>query len=265
MARQTQPKVYFVHKTEVIRAEVDRFLQDVGCEEWRPDWETVSGGENMIEIFGRMCYRSYEPNLNPNVTRVRTGNNEYIANIVKVGHGSILEHVNVGFIFKDVSRVFTHELVRHRAGCAFSQESLRFVRLTDIPYGLPSLIRESEEGTEIFYRAMETMEQLQRELQECFDVDSMNFSDKKKYTSAFRRIAPIGLSTTIGFTCNLRALRHIIRMRTERYAEEEIRIVFAEVARMMKAVYPNVFADFECEMVDGIEEWRPADPLSLKV
>ena len=44
------------------------------------------------------------------------------------GHGSVFEHAYVNFIVTDCSRVFTHELVRHRVGTAFSQTSGHYVR-----------------------------------------------------------------------------------------------------------------------------------------
>ena len=98
-----------------------------------------------MEFGGRACYRSWEPGLNPNVTRVRTDQKEYFANILRSAHGSVLEHANWSFALRNVSRVFTHELVRHRAGSAFSQESLRYVRLTDIGFRVPPALEPVRE------------------------------------------------------------------------------------------------------------------------
>ena len=57
----------------------------------------------------------------------------------------MLEHANYSFALRNVSRVFTHELVRHRAGSAFSQESLRYVRLTDIGFRVPPALEPVRE------------------------------------------------------------------------------------------------------------------------
>tara|TARA_Y100000310_G_C20675289_1_gene812686 strand:+ start:1977 stop:2312 length:336 start_codon:yes stop_codon:yes gene_type:complete len=57
----------------------------------------------------------------------------------------------------------------------------------------------------------------------------MPFSMKKQYTSAARRFLPIGMVTKIGWSCNIRALRHVLMMRTHPSAEEEIRFVFAKI------------------------------------
>jgi len=106
---------------------------------------------------------------------------------------------------------------------------------------------------EIYAEAMEKLEQVQIKLAEAYDIDNMkDFGIKKKLTSAFRRVAPIGVATTIGWSCNFRTLRHVIEMRTEPHAEEEIRLVFAQVYNILKDRYPNLLGDYEVEMVDGL-------------
>ena len=86
-----------------------------------------------------------------------------------------------------------------------------------------------------------------------FDLDNMSsFDDKKKITSAMRRIAPIGLATNIGWSTNFRNLRHVIEMRTAPWAEEEIRAVFAQVGEIATERWGNLFADYTVEIVDGL-------------
>ena len=82
----------------------------------------------------------------------------------------------------------------------------------------------------------------------------MPFHVKKEVTSALRRLAPIGLSTDILWTANARTLRHVIEMRTAEGAEEELRLVFDEVARVMQAEAPGLFQDFS-RSEDG--SWVP--------
>lgn len=118
-----RPKIFLVGETRAVEQGLQAYLDHAGVSGWTTD--ASSDAERLCEVFGRLCYRSFEPGLNPNVTRVRQGNGPYLRHIVEVGHGSVLEHASVNFIFADVSRVFTHELVRHRAGVAISQESLR--------------------------------------------------------------------------------------------------------------------------------------------
>lgn len=135
---------------------------------------------------------------------------------------------------------------------AISQESLRFVRLDDLGQWLPLVIREDEHATTVFARTFKELEKLQLELAEHFKLDDegVPFHRKKVVTSAMRRIAPIGLATSIGWSANMRTLRHVIEMRTDPGAEEEIRLVFGKVAEIMKERYPNLFGDYEAEMVN---------------
>ena len=208
-------------KPRIVEEGLQEYLGHVGA----PDWQTdaPSDGERLCEMYGRMCYRSFEPGLNPNVRRVRQGNAAYMGHIVEVGHGSVLEHAVMNFVFADVSRVFTHELVRHRSGAAVSQESLRFVRLDKLSAYVPLHIRENEEGMTVFAETLQQLEAIQQRLADVYDIDDEpKFDRKKKLTSAFRRVAPIGVATTIGWSCNFRTLRHVIERRTDPAAEEEI-------------------------------------------
>lgn len=246
-----EPKVFLVGETRVVEEGMKAYLAHVGAPEWSTD--ATSDSERLSEMMGRLCYRSFKPGLNPNVTRIREGNEAYLGHILEVGHGSVLEHPVLNFVFADVSRVFTHELVRHRAGTAISQESLRFVRLDKLSAYVPMHIKESEKGMEIFTRTMEQLEQVQADLAKAYDIDSeKKFDRKKKLTSAFRRVAPIGVATTIGWSCNFRILRHVLEMRTDPSAEEEIRLVFGRVYHIVCERYPNLIGDYEVEEVDGL-------------
>ncbi len=201
-------------------------------------------GELLIEAAGRLCYKSFEVGMNPNISKIREGNDVYIGNILKSGHGSVLEHSTVTFAFIDVSRVFTHEIVRHRAGTAFSQESLRYVRLDELSVWLPEVFMEGSQAEQFFSKTVEACEKGYGRLAELFDIKNMKkFDLKKKLTSAFRRIAPIGLATNIVVTCNHRAWRHIIEMRTSPHAEEELQLVIGQVAGILKERFPNIYQD----------------------
>ncbi len=261
------PAVYHVGSTQCHQAVIDQYLKDVGAEGWTTD--APSDAENLIEVGGRMCYRSFREGLNANVTKVREGNNTYLKNILNQKHGSILEHAYDTYIFHNVSRVFTHELVRHRAGCAYSQESLRFVRLDAIKTYYPDLLANLPAGAwpddmtrtqahdwvkQRWEALIMDLEDNQREMAKFFRLDKLPFDLKKKLTSIMRRLAPIGLGTTIMMTANHRVWRHTIEMRTSRHAEEEIRIVFGKVFEEQCRCYPNIYQDGKSEMVDGQAE-----------
>lgn len=88
-------------------------------------------------LCAKRCYMSFEPGLNPNVTRVRKVWFDYLANILKSGHGSVVEHATWTFAIEGISRVFTGELNRHRAGVAISEGSMRYIRFDDIGFWMP--------------------------------------------------------------------------------------------------------------------------------
>src|SRR5829696_3961759 len=92
-----------------------------------------SDGERLAEFAGRLCYMSQK---NPASRATR----EYLENIKKQGHGSVLEHANYSVLVEGVSRSLTHELVRHRAGMAYSQLSQRYVDESEASFVVPPAI-----------------------------------------------------------------------------------------------------------------------------
>jgi thymidylate synthase (FAD) len=255
---ETSPSVFLVARPSVSLDGLHGYLSDVGGETWlERRLEESEGnpnpGELLIEFAGRACYRSWQPGLNPNVTKIRTDQREYFANILRSGHGSVLEHASYSFAIRNCSRVLTHELVRHRAGSAFSQESLRYVRLSDIGFRVPPALEPLRKQV---LTIVEQLEEFQKEAASSLgiDADGVPFHVKKEVTSALRRLAPIGLSTDIVWTANVRTLRHVIEMRTDLGAEEELRLVFDIIARLMRDEAPGLFQDFQ-RQEDG--RWIP--------
>lgn len=254
--KHVEPQVFLLARPAVNEEGLAAYLEAVGASDW--DTDAPSAGEKLIEVAGRSCYRSFEPGLNPNVTRIREGSKVYLENILAVKHGSVIEHANWTFAFFNCSRVFTHELVRHRAGTAISQESLRFVRLTEIPMWVPPEIRENPEALAIFEEVVRASEEAQKRFADVLEIEGRPFHEKKVLTSAMRRVAPDGIATTIIWTANARTLRWVIEARTEPGAEVEIRMVFGKVAETMKKEAPHLFGDFKpIPLPDGTSQWKP--------
>jgi thymidylate synthase (FAD) len=256
---ETTPTVHVIARPAIDLEGMRAYLADVGGTAWLDRRLDEAGGapnpgELLVEFGGRACYRSWEPGLNPNVARVRTDQREYFENLLRSAHGSVLEHASYSFALRNVSRVFTHELVRHRAGSAFSQESLRYVRLADIGFRVPPALEPVRDQV---LSILEQLEAFQRDAAAALGVDDegVPFHVKKEVTSALRRLAPIGLSTDIIWTANVRTLRHVIEMRTAPGAEEELRSVFGQVAELMRTEAPALFQDFT---PDGDGAWVPA-------
>jgi thymidylate synthase (FAD) len=262
--KSVEPEVYLVARPELDYDEVARYLGEVGGTAWlerldRGDLEEeLSDPQNLAEFAGRLCYRSWEPGLNPNVSKVRTDQTQYLENILRSLHGSVLEHVSFSFVLHNVSRVLTHELARHRPGVAISQESLRFVRLQDIPFWFPEWARKDAELMKRATALLTQMEEFQGWMAEHFglDAEGVPFKEKKHKTSFMRRFAPEGVGTGLVWTANVRTLRHVIEARTAAGAEEEIRLLFGKVGELMRREAPALFGDYVVEDGAWTPEWR---------
>src|SRR2546425_9953884 len=84
--------------------------------------EAPDNGETLIELAGRICYESFEGGLNPNVTKIRLDPKDYFENLLRKGDGSGAEQALVHLVMIGVSRMLSHELVRHRVGVAVLPE-----------------------------------------------------------------------------------------------------------------------------------------------
>ena len=284
--RLVTPSMHLVAQTQVNDMAMENMLRALGAPD---DWHTdaPSASEELIEVMGRLCYKSFGTEMNANVTKVREGNESYVGNILSTKHGSVLEHATATIVFIDVSPVVTHELVRHRSGTAFSQVSMRFVRLTEIGTYYPTSFEQpfleqmfmsirnaekppyfskdeveaearavSAELKDAFIKFVESAEALQLRMAKIGRLDEVgNFNLKKKFTSSMRRLAPYGLATSIGVTANHRAWRFMIEQRTSRHAEEEIRFAFGQVAELLAAACPNIYQDMRGEQVEGFLEY----------
>ena len=276
--RFTKPKVFQIGQTSLNAEGMKGFLTHIGAEKWLNDNFVLNQYsdknlaavdstdiEKLCEVYSRGCYKSFGVGLNPNLTRVREGNKTHLKNVIESAHGSVFEHASINFALCDVSRVLTHELCRHRVGIAISQESLRYVRLTELKcMEFENLEEISPEDNEWFreqmYEVFTFLEGKQREFTVRFNLDDEeSFNKKKKLTSRMRRAAPLGLLTYMGWTSNIRTLRHLIPLRTHKSAEEEIRFVYKLIGEMMYTQYPNAFFDMNF-VKDGssseLGEWR---------
>lgn len=245
-----EPKVFKIAETGVNTAAVGEFLSFIGASTWLEKQAWARGhpadpASTLIEIAGRACYKSFGTELNPNITRIREDPKEYLANILKKGDGSVIEHSGVTWAIVDCSRIFTHELVRHRAGTAVSQESLRYVRpkelrMTMVPGSELSKLADLPELTQ----ALEANQEDYLRIAEKVFKDEMGFDEKKVWTSALRRILPDGIATTIIWTANHRTMRWVLEMRTDPAAEVEMRYVFDLIGQTLMRDYPWIYQDF---------------------
>jgi len=247
--KSIEPKVYLIGTPSVVPNEIAAYLAEIGASNaWldRVTSEEATDGEQLVEFSARLCYRSFEAGLNQNVTKVREDSAEYLANILNQRHGSVLEHAYYVFILHGVSRVLTHEWVRHRVGISISQESMRYVRLDELPFWVPEWARNDPELMTEIARKLDADERFMAFLNEHLGVNdsAAGFAHKKAMTSFVRRFCPMGVGTSMVWGANLRALRHVIELRADAAAEEEARLVGRLVYEAVRRHAPNLFADY---------------------
>ena len=211
----------------------------------------ATDGERLAEFAGRLCYMSQR---NPAGRSTR----EYLENIKRQGHGSVLEHANYSLLLEGVSRSLTHELVRHRAGFAYSQLSQRYVDESDAHFVVPPAIagdaalegawRAQIEGAQATYVA------LVEQLMERYGWVADRVHRRKMAREAARGVLPNSTETKIVVTGNARAWRTMLELRSSEAAELEIRRMAITVLRVLQGEAPAFFSDFEIYMADDRRE-----------
>ena len=208
-------------------------------------------GERLAEFAGRLCYMSQR---NPANRTTR----DYLENIKKQGHGSVLEHANYSILLEGVSRSLTHELVRHRAGFAYSQLSQRYVDESDAHFVVPPAII-GDEALEDAWRgqmesALASYVALVEQLMERYGWVADKVHRRKMAREAARGVLPNSTETKIVVTGNARAWRTMLELRSSEAAELEIRRAALAVLRLLQREAPAFFADFEIYQAEDRRE-----------
>ena len=191
-----------------------------------------------------MCYLSF------GARQSNKSNCEYIQNLIKHGHDSVLEHVNWTFLLTGVSRAFTHQLVRHRVGFAFSQLSQQYHDESDATFVVPALVDESPKALNAWHKAIEVSRRAYREILESLNEDApQSMTKSSEFTrlirSAARSILPNATETKIVVTANARALRHFLKVRGCIEGDYEMRIVSKLIYDLIASDAPAIVADFQ--------------------
>ena len=214
----------------------------------------ATDAEKLAEFAGRLCYMSQ---ANP----AKRSSAEYLENIKKQGHGSVLEHSVYVLLIEGISRSCSHELVRHRAGFGYSQLSQRYVDESHAAFVVPPAML-GDEKLEAAWLAQVTaaqaayvqaVEDLMRRYE--WVVDKVH--RRKMAREAARSLLPNATETKIVVSANVRAWRTMLELRCGEGAEQEIRRMAVAVLQVLTAVAPRLFADFEIYRAeDGAEAAR---------
>jgi thymidylate synthase (FAD) len=208
-------------------------------------------GEKLAEFAGRLCYMSQK---NPASRATR----EYLENIKKQGHGSVLEHANYSLLLEGVSRSLTHELVRHRAGFAYSQLSQRYVDESQANFVVPPAI-VGDEILEKEWRAQvddaqRSYVRLVEHLMERYGWVADKVHRRKMSREAARGVLPNSTETKIVVTGNARAWRTMLELRSSEGAELEIRRCAVAIIKVLFRESPAFFSDFEIYQAEDRRE-----------
>jgi thymidylate synthase (FAD) len=256
-----EPGVVMISKPQVNIAGLAGFLEGFHAglhfPEYLDDPTELPDSSQLCKTSGQTCYMSFGPRRSKNDIAAA-----YFERLTSAGHGSVLEHASFSFLLYGISRSVTHELVRHRAGAAFSQISQRYVSGAVLRFVERPEYQEDPDLHELFEeradRAAAEYEAMADQLLERQDGGaSMLTADyktdaRKKVQQTARSLLPNETEAPMVFTGNVRALRHIIEMRADAHAESEIRNLALRIFLCLRTVDPILFGDYELgELPDG--------------
>ena len=184
--------------------------------------------ERTVAMSARLCYSPIgAAQLEEKISDEQAAN--LVRKLVSMGHLSTLEHVTFTFAIEGVSRVLTHQLVRHRIA-SYSQQSQRYVKEHDFETIVPASIASKPEAKAKF-------DKLMTEIQAMYD----EFIALDIPAEDARYILPNATETKIVCTFNARSLLNFFSLRCCTRAQWEIRALANEMLRQCQAVAPVIF------------------------
>lgn len=189
--------------------------------------------DELIATAAKLCYSSKTiSDLSESVSSDKEKTATFIEKLASLHHESPLEHISFTFGIEGVSRVLTHQLVRHRIA-SYSQKSQRYVNEKEFEYIIPPSILNSNdpEALEIFKHTMEVINDNYNYL-----VNNCNIPKEDA-----RFVLPNACETSIIVTMNARSLLNFFNHRCCMRAQWEIRKMAYEMLKIVKQVAPETF------------------------
>lgn len=229
------PTVYVIGHSRPNMNEIGWFVDT-----FNPDWRISYRHDcwtpaAISKTAGQLCYQSFGPGRT-------TIADEYIAKIIKQGHGSVLEHVSATLAIRGIDRAVTHELIRHRVGMSYSQLSQRYV--TDVNFVIPPGLTDAEKHT-LMEHLKDVYSMYKDEV-----IETGKVSERKSTNEIARRILPNCTEAPIVVTGNMRAWRHFLELRGSIHADASIRLLAVKVLERLKENFSEFFQDYTVE--DGV-------------
>lgn len=184
--------------------------------------------EKVIAAAVRQCYSS-DSAVVMKRKMTETERAKMIKMVIGSGHTSTIEHASFTFAIEDVSRVLTHELVRHRIA-SYSQQSQRYINGKKFGFVTPPTILSKKEAKIIFDQTIKDLGEKYEKLIEL---------GVPKEDARF--ILPNATDVKIVVTMNARSLFNFLARRMCNRAQWEIRTMAVLMHKELIKVAPNIF------------------------
>jgi thymidylate synthase (FAD) len=170
-------------------------------------------------------------NLWPNIPYENKTLEERINLLWKRKHFGCFEKAYVTILAMKLSRVCTHQLVRHRL-FSYNQLSMRVMEPNNLENIVPPSIKRNPVARELYLKTFLKCREAYQELR----VLGIPREDA-------RFVIPMGIETQIEITGNFRSWLHFINTRTNPAAQWEIRELAHKSHELLKSISPNVFSE----------------------
>ncbi len=215
---------------------------------------STSEPQKTVAAAAKLCYsKAGADEIMENLTEENVQG--FLNRLMSMGHASPIEHVSFTFAIEGVSRVLSHQLVRHRIA-SYSQKSQRYVNEGQFNYIIPPEIEKDVDLAESFCSTMEYLDEkytyLTSKLMEKYVATGMKTMDaEKKAMEDARYVLPNACETKIVTTMNIRTLLHFFNQRCCDRAQWEIRDMANEMLRQCKEIAPLLFKNAGAPCVSG--------------
>ena len=184
--------------------------------------------ERVVAMAARLCYSATgAEELSERLSEEQV--QKMVKKMVALGHASTIEHVSFTFGIEGVSRVLTHQLVRHRIA-SYDQQSQRYVAAHGFQYITPPTIEANPAAKERF-------DKLLSEIRSAYD-DLVEMGIPKEDACY---VLANAAETKILVTMNARTLLHFFNLRCCNRAQWEIREMAYKMLAEVKKVAPTLF------------------------
>ena len=161
----------------------------------------------LISMAARRCYASRSKDTPESRT-----------SLIKAGHTSILEHATATFDIDGISRACQNQIVRHRIGCSYCVESMRYVDMSEAEIVVPHKL----------FMAFPEIVDVMKETKQLY-AELVRLGVPKEDA---RALLPLGTATNMTVTMNFRAIRHFLKLRLSKHAQDEVRQVAYQIYKI---------------------------------